>query len=202
MDQLVCSKRINLMGYSETRHIIQRNWPQLSQLIKHKATMRFDTEYPRRLAFKLREARKACSCHEDHEEDFATLSLYTFKEERDGVLAEYNPVPIGVPLGKIITEVVGEPVKSRRIAPNALSLIDVMSEFIGNDKIEEIHFPNAILTEDNKLDLHSYISVEYADGEEVLPPWLFIDHDENGITLTRYEVDSDILWSPENASTI
>lgn len=183
------------MGYNETRAIINRNWPQLEQLIKLKTTLSFPTTDPRRLAHKLREARNACEKFEDHVEDFAILKLYVFKEERDSVLAIYNPVPVGVSVGTDVDVVVGEQQEQERVKrteAGALSLINVLGELIGNKAKEDIHFPNVVLTEEDKEKLNDYT---------VENDWAFIDHSEKGITVTRYEVEAEIIWSPEDAST-
>jgi len=187
------------MGYNLSRGAIERNRPQLDQLISLKSTMRFNTESPHRLAYKLREAIASCGIFEEFSKDFTVLSHYTFSAERAAVLATFNEIPIGIPVGPDVDEDFGEldeRIEVERVERNvieAISLIDILSEVVANKKTEEIHFPNAALNLGDRTKLFYWTEKN---------SWSYIDHQEKGLTLTRYEVDREILWRPESETAL
>ena len=181
------------MGYNLSRHVIRRNRPQLDQLVKHQSSMRFATDNPIRLANKLREARAACAEYEDTVEMAEVLSHYTFSVERDQVLATYDKVSDGVLVGAVVGELVDEKTlfQTERDAPQAVSLLEVLAEVIGSEKEEEVYFPEAALSLEEKIRLNEWIAQSEVQ-------WYFIDHEDKGITLTRFEVDEELRWMPRD----
>ena len=157
--------------------------------------MRFPSSNPTHLAYNLREAKKACGAFEDLEELYSVLSCYSFKTESDSVLAIYTEVPLGIPTRPVASPSPGDsPKHSKRSAPEALSLIDVLAELVGNKSVEEIYFPNVILPTGDKKKLYDW-TVEND------PYWCYIDHGDKGITVTRLEVDIELSWKPEDDDT-
>lgn len=185
------------MGYNLSRGAIERNRPQLDQLISLKSTMRFNTESPHRLAYKLREAIASYGHFVENDKEqtsYTILSHYTFSAERASVLATFNEIPIGIPIRPDVDEDFRELDKrSERNVLEAISLIDVLSEVVGNKKTEEIHFPNAALNLGDRTKLFYWTKKN---------SWSYIDHQEKGLTLTRYEVDREILWRPESETVL
>ena len=178
------------MGYNLTRHVIRRNRPQLDQLYELKESVRFHTSNPVRLAYKIREAIAACGEFEELEDYFTVLSCYTIRAESQAVVASYSEVHVGVPLGEVPRTEDPEPVEqSKRSDPEALGLVDVLAELVGNVRIEEVHFPNVRLAVEDKLKLF-----KWTEESE----WSYIDHEDRGITVTGIEVPSGLAWSPED----
>ncbi len=179
------------MGYNLTRHVIRRNRPQLDQLYTLKETIRFHSTTPSRLAYKLREAIAACGEFKELSEYHRILSYYTIRQEASSVLAEYNDSPIGIPTREMVVEEVkplpAQPTK--RSVIGALGLVDVLSELIGNGEKEEISFPSVVLSLKDKRSLLDWTRVN---------DWTYIDHEEQGITVTSLTVDPSIAWSPED----
>jgi hypothetical protein len=54
---------------------------------------------------------------------------------------------------------------------------------------QQLVFPNVIPIREDKIKLWEWTATR---------DWQYIDHGEGGITLTKNEVDEDLLWSPED----
>lgn len=55
------------------------------------------------------------------------------------------------------------------------------------EEAEEVRFPHALLSLEEKKKLWQWGQTSN---------WRFIDHEEEGITLTRRPIDEELLWSP------
>jgi len=180
------------MGYNLSRFSVSRNLPQLDILFRATANIRFETNDPRLLAYKLREAILASNKFDDLKHYYEKINPnFVFKEEADAVVAEYNPVSPGVSVGEVdVREDSGLGKRTKGIEESARQLLDVIGSGIEGDKegYKEIYFPNAVLDFDSKLRLWTWI--ETTD-------WGFIDHQEKGLTLTKSKEFEDILWRPE-----
>jgi len=180
------------MGYNISRFSINRNLPQLDLLLEAECDVRWETENPRQLSYKLREALQSCKEFEGftHYYDRIT-SNFTFREESNAVVATYNPVPVGVPVGEM------DGGEDRRLGnqtkgtlETARTLIDVLGGGQEGDErgYEEIYFPNVVL---NKKDMKALW--DWTESND----WGFIDHQEKGLTLTKSLEFEGILWRPE-----
>jgi len=185
------SRRIK-MGYNISRFSVNRNLPQLDLLLKAQTDIRFETAHPRKLSYKLREALHASREFDDLKHYYETITPnFTFKEEPNAVVATYNPVPVGIPVGPVDVQSnskVDGP--SKGSLDGARTLIDVIGGGVEGDErgYEELHFPNAILSQDDIKKLWDWTETT---------SWGLIDHQEKGLTLTKSEKYNDFFWSPE-----
>jgi len=180
------------MGYNLSRFSVSRNLPQLDLLLKAESDIRFETNEPRKLSYKLREALLASREFEDLEHYYNTINpKFTFKEESNAVVAEFNPVPVGVPIGEMdVREDSGLAKRLKGTIDSARTLIDVIGGGVEGDKegYVDILFPNVVLGKEDMKALWDW--TETTD-------WEFIDHQEKGMTLTKREGFEDIVWRPE-----
>jgi len=180
------------MGYNLSRFSVNRNRPQLDQLIAAKSDLRFETTRPRQLSYKIREALQAAKEFEEFEHYYDEIyPHFTFKEESNAVLAQYNFVPAGVSTREDDIQSdseLGEQVKGT--ISSALSLLDVIGGGVEGDKdnYSDIYFPNAVLKPDDQKKLWDWAQTA---------GWKFIDHQEKGLTLTKSDEFEDIIWRPE-----
>jgi hypothetical protein len=184
------------MGYNISRFSVIRNKPQLDQLLISKCDIKFKTRDPRKLCYKLREALASAK-------EFDDLTFYpdvinekyTFREESDAVVAEYNVVSPGIPVGEVAVSEdsgpVGRPEKSSKgTIDSARTMIDVIGGGVQGDKegYVEVYFPNVILDESDQKFLWDWTQTT---------KWGFIDHQEKGLTLVKGKGFKDIVWRPE-----
>jgi len=180
------------MGYNLSRFSVNRNLPQLDVLLNATSNIRFETNDPRLLAYKIREALLASNEFEDLRHYSEKINPnFTFKEEEDAVVAEFNTVSTGIPVGEVdVRENSGldKPTKGR--VESARQLLDVIGSGVEGDKegYEEIYFPNAVL---NKKDMKALW--DWAETAE----WGIINHQEKGLTLTKSNEFESFLWRPE-----
>ena len=181
------------MGYNLSRHAVIRNKPQLDQLLEAKQSLRFATPKPQRLAYKLREAIAASKKFQDLKHYYdALFHSYTFRIERDAVVAEYTKNPVGTPVGEDPSALNGTDKKAQKgTIDSAVSLFDVLAGALEGEKqeYEELYFPNVILKPEDKIKLHHWTLTN---------DWGYMDHEEKGVTLTTKEEHKELLWSPEN----
>jgi len=180
------------MGYNLSRFSVNRNLPQLDLLLRSTSNIRFETGDPRLLAYKLREALLASNEFSDLKHYYEKINpTFTFKEESDAVVAEYNPVVTGTPARPDdIPEDIGLGKRTKGTVESARQLLDVIGSGIEGDKegYEEIHFPNAVLSRVDMKALWDW--TETTD-------WGCVDHQEKGLTLTKSKEFEGILWRPE-----
>lgn len=181
------------MAYSISRSSIIRNLPQLNLIYNAKGDIRFETTFPRRLAHKLREAIASCKEFPEFEHLHDEIKAnYKIKEKPNAVIAEYDPVSIGISTRpdddeddrSVVTETKGTIVE-------ATQMLDVIGGGIEGDKLEylDIHFPNVILGMEDLAKLYDW--TETTD-------WEIINHQEKGLSLTkRVEEFGAWLWKPE-----
>jgi len=188
------------MGYNTSLATIKRHLPQLEQLKEageRGENMFFPTQIPRRLAHKLREALSAAAKHKEFIE-FHTLIWpnFQFKEAKGGVMALYigDYEPVEDVVGETITIYSNSPNRPlKKTLPDAVSLMDVVTQALTFTNETELYFPSATLEEDEKHKL----AIWTEDKE-----WGFIDHsfgdDEGGLTLTKNDVEEEMLWKPRS----
>ncbi len=182
------------MAYSISRSSIIRNIPQLELIYAAKSDIRFETEYPRRLAHKLREAIASCKEFPEFEHLYSEIKAnYKIKEKPNAVIAEYDPSsPIGIPSGtdidvddrSVVTETKGTIV-------GATQMLDVIGGGIEGDKLGylDIHFPKVILSLEDLTKLYDWTQTT---------DWEIINHQDKGLSLTkRVDEFGAWLWRPD-----
>lgn len=181
-----------IMGYNLSRFSVNRNLPQLDLLLNAETDIRFETNEPRKLASKLREALLASREFEDLVYLYDGINPnFTFIEEENAVLAKYNFVSDGVPVGEMdVREDHKLARQAKGTVESARTLLDVIGGGVKGDegRYEEIYFPNAVLSREDQKRLWDW--TETTD-------WGFIDHQEKGLTLTKSEEYEGIVWRPE-----
>jgi len=178
------------MGYNLSRFSVSRNLPQLDLLLNSKSDIRFETTEPRKLAYKLREALLASQKFEDLKHYYDKINLsFTFIEEDHAILARYNFVSDGVPVGEMDVQPDSKPTKQKGRVDSARTLLDVIGGGMEGDEkeYEEIYFPNVVLGKEDQEKLWDWTETT---------AWEFIDHQEKGLTLTKREGFEDIVWRP------
>jgi hypothetical protein len=162
-------------------------------LLEAKQSLRFSTPKPQKLAYKLREAIAASKKFQDLKHYYdALFHSYTFRIERDAVIAEYNNDPVGTPVGENPNVLNGSHQKAQKgTIDSATSLFDVLAGALEGAKQEyvELFFPNVILKPEDKLKLHQWTLTN---------DWGYLDHEEKGVTLTTKEEHKELIWIPEN----
>ncbi len=181
------------MGYNISRFSVNRNRPQLDQLLVAKGDLRFETSDPRKLSYKIREALMSAKEFEEFKHYYDTIfPHFTLREESNAVVAIYHSIPIGIPLG---TDDSGDdnelPRETKGTISEALSMLDIIGGGIEGDKegFIELFFPNARLNPSDQNKLHDWTQTT---------EWKYIDHGDKGVTLTKdKDLPTEIFWEPE-----
>ena len=179
------------MGYNLSRFSVNRNKPQLDQLLTATSDIRFETAQPRQLCYKIREALLASKEFDDLEHYYNTINPnFVFREESNAVVATYTPVPVGVPVREMDVRENSELSNRKGVLDDARTLLDVIGGGVEGDKegYEEIYFPNSVLNAEDHKALWAWTQTT---------EWEFIDHKEKGLTLTKREGFEGIVWRPE-----
>lgn len=181
------------MGYNLSRFSVNRNLPQLDLLLNATGDIRFATNDPRKLSYKLREALLASNEFSDLKHYYVQINPnFTFKEEPDAVIAVYNFVSPGVPVGSVDVSEDSRPAQqqTKGTIDSARTLLDVIGGGVKGDEegYIDILFPNVVLGKEDQKKLWDW--TETTD-------WSFIDHQEKGLTLTKREGFEDIVWRPD-----
>ena len=180
------------MGYNISRHAVERNRPQLDDLLALRKTFEIPTASPQRLASKLWEAiRSARELSERYPQyaKYAEISvLYRLRQTKTGVLCEWV-----ADLLKDSGEDTKSPtlVPTRMEFPEAASVMDVIATVTKFSDMQEIRFPNAVLQQRDRKKLYNWTKKEGVT-------WRYISHDDAGLTLTKKEVPEELLWNPES----
>lgn len=204
------------MGYNLTRYPVIRNKPQLEVLLKAREDVYFNTDYPERLAYNIREAIRAAKEHEEFQHYYFEIAgFYKFETLNDVLIArrivqDEVETRINGKKPKILTQSSAEedtkgakdsselgknqhtssktdPPAERLTFEDVSSLVEVLILVQKNAGTKEIYFPGTKLNLPEKVRLHNF-----TQGTE----WKYLDHDINGITLTKNPVPEDMIWSP------
>lgn len=191
------------MGYNTTIGPPRRMEAYLKKLLNRKETIRFATDDPHSLAYRLREAIYASQFHEKYEEYYKLRDMYTFRDKGDHVLADYQRVfPVEAIEGEDeapeLEDIEPEDAPEYRPddegptkmeVPEAESVMEVVNVAINRgEEYRELVFPNATLMAQHLERLHGF--TESND-------WKIISHGEDGVTLTREQVPDEITWTPD-----
>ena len=164
------------MSYNLSRASVERMRHYLDVLLEP-GSHTFPTDNPSSLSYRLREALMAAEGHD-------AFAKYA------GLRGKHR---IRVRPGVVICEAIGRPVSlvdgSYPIASmhveEAKNLVSVLGAATKYSHCHELIFPHANLTTEEKGKLF-----EWTKEKE----WQFIDHEGAGLTLTKHEVDPDLLF--------
>lgn len=180
------------MAYNLTRASVLRNRAQLDQLLSERISLLFKTNNPKRLAHKIREAIAAAHQFSEFEKYAQLREMYKFIETPAGVLAQY--VYLEISEGERIEQkpLVGEKVSDKkREVVGAETVLDIIGFVIRHPNETEVTFPNAQLDDVDREKIWEW--TRSSQGDE----WKFLDHGEEGVTLTKKDVPKEALWIPE-----
>jgi hypothetical protein len=193
------------MPYNRSKSTIIRNERYLQDMHEAKRTIMWPSANPKRLAYKIREALWATQYHEDFAHYRYLRSFFEIALETGAVRARYmgenhaRPVHVEANGKKTFSREAGDgpavmvaPPESPLAAMN-LKDVHTLEAAVGaairfRETAEEIKLPECALSMEDKRKLWTWGQTS---------GWSFIDHEEEGITLTRRLVDPDLLWSPE-----
>lgn len=170
------------MSYNITRNAVDRMTHYLEILVENEMDkVFFESDNPSSLAYRLREAifavRKYPECSQFH-------TLYD--EYRIGVRIN------GVECIQGIRDGAHVPVPAQRVGtihlPEITTLTGLLGAAIRFKHTDELVFENVNLHPADKLHLYEWT------GQR---DWQYIDHLGAGLTLTKQEVDEELLWTPE-----
>ena len=197
------------MGYNRSSLVVQRFIEILDQLLEaaHSGTsLRFSSLTPHKLAYRLREALKAAQSHEDYRHYYDIIwPVFQFREAPGAVIAHYVGQQedfsslSGTPLSESPTFSkqqirASEARPHLKQFPSVTSLTDIVATALSFSSEDELFFPSATLSDDEKKKLHRWTHSNAGSA------WTFIDHssgnDDGGITLTQHDVDPDIAFHP------
>lgn len=175
------------MPYNTSKRAVRRMMSYLQTLRENQGTdVTFTSQDPANLAYRIREALAGV---EKHSGDFgAFLGLKDFFEFSVRPKVVYcrwigeRPAEEGIPRTDALTSMT---------ISEATSLTHVVGAAMKfRDNADELFFPNAVLDDLEKEKLFRWTQSEPGAG------WRFIDHEDGGTTLTRRDVDEDLLWQP------
>lgn len=171
-----------MMGYNTTYGPIRRMRKYLEELDESRGeTVRFATDDPRSLAYRLREALVACQEWSQGEPFRDLKGKYSFEEKGDFVVARWK----GPEEPSTVTESAPEEMVVNEVE-NLDGIIGAAMKL--GDKADQLRFPNAALMDPQRVKLFNW-----SEGTE----WTFIDQGPGGATLTRREVPDDVRWTPD-----
>ena len=172
------------MPYNKSKACVRRYLRYMQDMNEQKTTLTWPAEDAVRFARRLREAMWAACHHPEFSYLHDLRDLYRIRPRAGWVEAEF----IGPPARAV-------PRAPERLegpeAINAPAVVGACIKFA--DRANEIHCPNAILTEGELLTVY-----EWGRGE--VPEWRLISHSEAGVTMTRKRgIDKTFLWKPKEA---
>ena len=169
-----------MMVYNTSQACVRRHERYLQDMLQAEATLTWPASDAEVFARKLREAMFAAQKHPEYTHFHRLRDLYRIRPMNGWVEAQWLGPPAAVKASKPTLMRIEE-------AINAQGVVGACIKFA--PKGNEINFPNAVLTEDEKLAV-------YAWGMGEVPQWQLISHDNEGVTMTRKPVDQVFLWKP------
>lgn len=170
------------MPYNTSKAVVNRSKAYLDAMLAGRKTLTWPTDKPQKLAYRIREVLYAVRKHAEYEAYHDLPDFYRIRVRQGYVEAEYLgpelnattpyiPTTMDIPQVEEVHGVVGACIKF-------------------GSKSDEIHFPNAILEDGERLALYRW-------GQGETPKWKLISHEDKGVTMTRRKVESVFLWEPE-----
>ena len=181
------------MGYSISRRSIVRVKPYLDKMVESKETVVFPGD-SKRLAYLLNQGiRSAVELGLEEFKEYAELeTLYRFKLREGELIAEFRQLGFSQEERNefAILSAREEIAKAanKHVVETALNLIDVMATMISLSEADEIRFPSAILSNDDKIRLYGWTREMENVG------WAMIDQGDRGIILTKLDVPTEVLY--------
>ncbi len=171
------------MVYNISKGVVHRNQRFLDDMLHGKRTLTWPARHPSVLAYKIREALNAVQKYPEFTPYHPLKDWYRLHLRTGWVEAEY--------IGPLFNQEVH--------APEGLTLegARTVEEVVGacikfSVSADELHFPKAVLSIKDKTALFRW-------GKQGEPPWMLINHDEVGLTMTRKRgVEEAFFWEPED----
>ena len=168
------------MTYNTSKACVHRMKRYLDDMLVAGRTITWPAKKPRQFAYKIREAIYAARHHPEFENYAALRVDYKIYSHAGFVEARYQGEPISE------AELVQAPDRMTiEEVTDAPSVVGATIKF--TSKADELYFPNAQLSENDKLSVWKWGKME---------GWALIDQEDEGITLTRRAVDKIFLWTP------
>lgn len=171
------------MSYSLNKQNIDRLISYLDILVESQAMeIGFECEDSTKLAYKLREAFFASRHYPEYEKYHTLQGDYKILARVHNVICKR--IEKGGKHFRVEQVIVGA-----MQLPEITQLTGVFGAAIRFPHVEELWFPNVNLIPESKLRVYEWTAER---------DWQYIDHHGSGITLTKKEVEEDLLWSPED----
>lgn len=207
------------MPYNVSKGVVVRNHRYLQDMAEAKRTLMWPSADPKRLAYRIREAMYATQYHDEFKGLVWLRDFYEIGVEQGAVRARWmgpehegepfkrkgglkrgqpspptngKGYPLPPELGGYQSGAIPHDPPMGPLAVMELRDVTTLEGVVGagirfKEEAEEIKLPSAILGHDAKMKLWRWGQTS---------GWRFIDHEEDGITLTRKPVDEELLWSP------
>ena len=173
------------MPYNLSRNVVERFRRYLDDMAVAQRTITWPAKDSEVLARKLREAVAAAEHHGENFPEFAKLKVNYQICTRKGYVEARWMGPLSTSGGDI-QETFAPTFMTIGEAQTAEAVVGAAIKF--EPRADELHFPNARLTDKEKDLLYKW-------GKK--SGWKLIDQEEAGITLTKKDVDELLLWTPE-----
>ncbi len=167
------------MPYNISKGVVHRGKRYLDDMLEARKTLTWPTHDAKILSYKIREALFAAQKHPEFEPYHCLKSWFRIRDKKGWVEAEYIG-PMGPNSG---THPEGY---TQPDVTEVHAVVGACIKFGG--LADEILFPNAVLTDDDK-------KMIFVWGQEM--GWKLIDHGEAGVTMTTKDVDPLYLWKPK-----
>ena len=168
------------MAYNTSKASVRRIKRHIDDMIVAARTITWPAKEPRKFAYHIREAIFAARHHPEYEKYAALRVDYKIYSHRGYVEARYQ----GTPIDEVVTVTAPERMTITEIT-DAPGIVGAAIKF--EPRTDEIYFPNAVLNDDEKLSVWRWGRME---------GWALIDQEDEGVTLTRREVEKIFLWQP------
>lgn len=175
------------MGYNKSYGPIRRMQKYLDALLSSRRTMDFAAQEPAKLAYRLREAIAASEEWDRYEKYTVLKDWYRFECEEGHVRARYQLRVEPIEMKSKASETREVSTMPEVTVTEATTVTAVVGAGLKFNSHDEIRFPNAVLTPEEKLTLWKWCQTS---------GWEIIDHEEAGLTLTRKDVSEAILFRP------
>lgn len=179
------------MTYNTSKAVVYRNIRYLDDMLSARQTLTWPVSVPKELAYRIRESLYAARQHEEFLRFHILYDWYRVRTKPGYVEVEYigPPTEITSESGGSTPHTVFAP--KPMVVPEADSVEAIVGACIKlKVRADELNFPSVHLTYDELYVLFRWGSTE-------VPPWKLINHDEQGITLTRRKnVEEAFLWQP------
>lgn len=177
------------MTYNTSRACVLRMKGYLETMFAGRRSLTWPSREPEKLARRIREAMKAVQHHPEFKHYIPLKTWYTLHARSGFVEARFLGQEEGVEPGVEALSTVKA--LEDLTLPDLTDLQSIVGAAIMYvEKTEELVFPDALLSYNDKLTLFKW--TKQGEGG-----WKFIDRDDAGVVLTRKSVNPILLWRPE-----